>query len=144
MIPELLRRIPDNETVLWIDNARKIGKALDAPEKPADAFTKSTMSSDEPMGKMSGEDWTSLWDFAAPEGQEILTEVWTGQPVEEEEEEDEEEAEDEDNISGDGAKAEGKRKVVDIGPPMPMEDLLRFISSGGALGVGGPGPPGSG
>jgi len=135
---QLLRKRLQPEDQNWVDKARREGEALDAPaEEPADAFTKSTMAIDDREGSsqgMSGEDWIDLWDFAAPAAQDIFKGVW----VRETEDDDDDEDED-DQGAGQGEKGKAKTEPFESAMlGMPLEDVLRYMSSGATVGVGGP------
>jgi len=142
MVTELLRRNPGNESQRWLEESRRVGLALDHPEETPDAFSKSIMTDDksEKADNMSSQDWMKLWDFAAPEAQEHFKEIFLGEQGDDDEEED---FSDEDE-GGDGdvtSAAKGSAKAIgNNGPPMPLEDILRYISAGGTIPVGGPPP----
>ena len=135
---QLLRKRLQPEDQNWVDRARREGEALDAhTEEPIDAFTKSTMAIDdqEDSGQgMSGEDWVDLWDFAAPAAQDIFKDVWVRETEDDDEDED-----DEDEGVGQGEKGKAKMEPFESAMPgMPLEDVLRYMSAGAMVGVGGP------
>ncbi|KAF2085166.1 hypothetical protein K490DRAFT_68053 [Saccharata proteae CBS 121410] len=92
---------------------------------------------DESSAGLSAAQYEELWDWAGPAGNAIARQIIEGAGEDEEDEdEDDEEGEDEDEdeeMEDAGAKDKGKAAVVS-GPPkkpmMPLEQILRFASTG--------------
>lgn len=86
-------------------------------------------------GGMTGQQMDQLWDWAGPAGGRIGKEVLTGE-VDEEEGEDEDDEDEEEDEEGaiDGVENAGADKKTETAPPirpmMPLEDILRFVSTG--------------
>jgi hypothetical protein len=126
MISELLRRQPGADAQSWLESSLALGQN---PGTEGD--------------EMTSDDWHKLWEFADWKHNIMGKEVFEGVGLEEGGEEDDDDEEEE--MEGDGATAgeTGKGKMVEeSGPPMPLEDILRYIHSGGVLPVGGPPPMG--
>ncbi|KAH7059044.1 mediator complex, subunit Med8 [Macrophomina phaseolina] len=86
-------------------------------------------------GGMTGQQMDQLWDWAGPAGGRIGKEVLTGEVEEEEEGEDEDEdEEDDDEGAMEGVEDTGVDKKTETAPPirpmMPLEDILKFVSTG--------------
>lgn len=84
-------------------------------------------------GGLTGEQVEELWDWAGPAGGRIGREVLTAEDDDEGEEDEEDEEEDEEGaMEGvEGAGTEKKTETVaPIRPMMPLEDILRFVSTG--------------
>lgn len=86
-------------------------------------------------GGMTGQQMDHLWDWAGPAGGRIGKEVLTGEVDEEEgEDEDDEDEEEDEEGAMDGVENAGADKKTETAPPirpmMPLEDILRFVSTG--------------
>jgi hypothetical protein len=127
MVGELLRRQPGLEAKTWLDSTLNLGLTLDSDP-------------DEEGEKITSAEWQDLWDFADWQHNVVGKEIWEGEEMEEGDEEDEDEEGDEEGV-GEAVAAEekGKGRVVEKAEPlMPLEDILRYLHSGGVLPVGGP------
>lgn len=116
-----------------MNNALAVGQEVDAKGK------------EEVEEKMTSEQWEDLWVWADVQHNVNGTEVLEGKDLgdsEEEEFEGEEEEEEEDEEEGGGemmAEDKGKGMMLESGEQsMPLEDILRYVHSGGVLNVGGP------
>jgi hypothetical protein len=122
MNAQLLRKrlAPDVEN--WVAKGLKAGKSLNIPTPSIESRDSTAMVIDlRPAEEMGAEEWAELWEFAAPEAGLIATKVFPelGGDYGEEDDEDED--------------MEGERPPE----PMPLDDILRLMSSGAKVG-GGP------
>jgi hypothetical protein len=125
MNAQLLRKrlAPDIEN--WVAKGLKAGKRLEVassrPAPSAEPRDSTTMALDSyTTGDMTAEEWADLWEFAAPEAELIATTVFPELSGSYEED-------DEDEVM------EGEKPPE----PMPLDDILRLMSSGAKVG-GGP------
>lgn len=95
-------------------------------------------------GEMTTAQWEELWEFADYQHSVKAREIYAGQEVgnDDGEEEDGEEEEEEEEVEQVVVGDKGKGVVVSGGAGMPLEDILRYMHSGGTLMVGGPPPMG--
>jgi hypothetical protein len=125
MNAQLLRKrlAPDVEN--WVARGLKAGKHLEtASSQPVQSIesrdtTAMAIDSHRPED-MRAEEWAELWEFAAPEAELIVTKIFPelgGNYEEDDEDED----------------MEGEKPPE----PMPLDDVLRLMSSGAKVG-GGP------
>ncbi|QDS68690.1 hypothetical protein FKW77_002712 [Venturia effusa] len=126
LIDELLRRQPDFETQAWMDEVLALGEA-----------------EGEGGSEMTTQQWEELWTHADWSHNIKAREIFSGQEMgddgEEEEDGEEEDEEQEEQVA---AGEKGKGVVGSGGAGMPLEDVLRYMHSGGTLTVGGPPPMG--
>jgi hypothetical protein len=135
MNAQLLRKrlAPDMEN--WVSQGLKSGKALNSqPLLSTEAPDHTAMVIDsQPEEEMSIDNWVSLWDFAAPEASLIAQKVFPElRPEVEDEEGDDYMEGDEDEDEAMGGREDGE-KAPEL---MPLEDILRLMSSGAKVGVG--------
>lgn len=126
MISELLRRQPGLEAKTWVDSTLNLGLALD-PDSDAEVEGE----------KMTTVEWQDLWEFADWKHNVVGKEIWEGEEMDEGDDDDEEE--EEGDVEASTLAEKGKGRVVEKAEPMmPLEDILRYVHSGGVLPVGGP------
>ncbi|TID13498.1 hypothetical protein E6O75_ATG11414 [Venturia nashicola] len=132
LIDELLRRQPDFETQAWMNEALALGQGQQEEGEGED--------------EMTSKQWEELWEFADYQHNVKAREIYAGQEVGDDEGEDEEDGEDEEEeeeeVTQVVAGEKGKGVVVSGGVGMSLEDVLRYMHSGGTLMVGGPPPMG--
>lgn len=97
--------------------------------------------------EMTNKQWEELWEFADYQHNVKARDIHAGQEVggddgEEEDGEEEEEEEEEEEVEQVVTGEKGKVFVVSAGVGMPLEDVLRYMHSGGTLTVAGPPPMG--
>ncbi|KAL0255070.1 mediator of RNA polymerase II transcription subunit 8 [Diplodia seriata] len=85
-------------------------------------------------GGMTGEQIEELWDWAGPAGGEIGREVLTAEDEDEEGEDEDEDEEEEEGGAMEGVEGAGAEKKTETVPPirpmMPLDDILKFVSTG--------------
>jgi hypothetical protein len=124
MISELLRRQPNPETQTWLDTTLALGQDVEREGE-----------------KMTSEQWAELWEWADYQHNVKGNEIFAGQDLGESDEEDDEEEEEEEAEATIEEKGKGIGRFVESGgPAMPLEDILRYVHSGGIMPVGGPPP----
>lgn len=113
IVGNLLRKRLEPDVSSWADRARIKGALLER----------------EGAGNMPLRDWVTLWDWAAPEANEVIRQVLLKEP-EDEDEDDEDEDETVNKMDVD-TRAPALRSVD--GPSMPLHQLLTFGVSAGAI-----------
>ncbi|KAB2579878.1 putative rna polymerase ii mediator complex component med8 protein [Lasiodiplodia theobromae] len=85
-------------------------------------------------GGLTGEQIEELWDWAGPAGGEIGREVLTAEDEDEEGDDEDEDEEDEEEGAMEGVEGAGAEKKTETMPPirpmMPLDDILKFVSTG--------------
>jgi hypothetical protein len=135
MNAQLLRKRLAPDMMDWVAKGLKAGKALNPPTSPLtsiEAHDSNAMALDfnEPVEVMSAIEWAELWDFAAPEATSIAKKVF---PELRAEGEDDEYDEDEDEGDEDAIMS-GRDEREKPPEPMPLDDILRLMSSGAVVG----------
>jgi hypothetical protein len=113
MLGLLIRKRLDPDIVSWVADKKQAGENLDGSRN-----TDQDMDESEGGGpKLTAEGWEALWDWAAPEANAIVRDVFP------------ELTEDAmDTSEGRGARKAREKEPEE--PLLPMEDIMRFTSAG--------------